>query len=112
MNKLPFDQVIPKLTELGLAKDGNPVSFAAFKKVADAHPYGRRPYIYAVYVGPKENKFGFYPPRRNKQESILIAYSYYVNLFNCEPISWVTSVTVSWGNCGIPLAYGKLRALI
>lgn len=111
MNKLPFDQVIPKLTELGLAKDGKPVSFAAFKRIADAHPYGRRPYIYAVYVGPKENKFGFYPPRRNKQESLLIVYDFYLELFTDKSFRWEMEHIV-WGNCGIPLAYGKLRALI
>ena len=111
MNKLPFDQVIPKLTELGLAKDGKPVSLAAFKKVADAHPYGRRPYIYAVYVGSKENKFGFYPPRRNKEESLKIAYEWYLELFTDKSFRWEFG-SIAWGNCGIPLAYGKLRVIL
>jgi hypothetical protein len=111
MNKLPFEQIIPKLTELGLVKDGNPVSFAAFKKIADAHPYGRRHYIYVIYVGTKENRFGFYPPRTNKVESVKIAYGYYLDLFSEMKQEWLDG-NVKWGNCGISLMYSGLRCIL
>jgi len=108
MKTLSLEEIIPKLTELGLVNDGKPLSFSAFKKYAEAHPYGRRPYIYIIFVGVKNNRFGFYPPKCNKLMSLKIAYQYYIDLFSDMKQEWLDG-NVCWGNCGLPLAYGKLR---
>lgn len=110
---LPVEQIIPKLNEIGLVKDGQPVSLSQFKKFIDVHLYGRsaKSGRYVVYIGPKENRFGFYPPKTTKKETIEIAYEYYCELFTELKYPWMDGI-VCWGNLGIPLTYSKLRSTI
>lgn len=113
--KLPESLVKTKLRLLGLiTEQGKAVSFNKFKEYADAHLYGSKSNkIYIVYVGlSKENLFAFYPPRTNKAESLKIAYQYYVDTVETEMMQEYLDGNVKWGNCGYPLSYSGLRAIL
>ena len=103
-------ELIQKMELIGLAVQGQPLSFNKFKQYADAHQYGSRSNkIYIVYCGlPKENLFGFYPPRTTKKESLEIAYQYYLSVFENEEINEFTYGNIAWGVNGYPLSYRKL----
>lgn len=108
---LPITEVDKKLTEVGLLIDGKLVSFAQFKKLADTHSYtgwnGHRIKKYIIFVGnPRNNLFGFYPPATTKKESLEIAYSYLMDVDQ----NYIDE-NIVWGNWGIPISYGKLRAI-
>jgi len=114
-NKLPLDQVEGKLKELGLLVNDKPISYTKFKKeYADVHCYtgrlwGKRVKQYVIYVGTRENKFGFYPPLAPKEESLKMAYQYYLDTATSDFKMDFTSGLVMWGNCGIPLTSRPLR---
>ena len=109
-NNFINEHLIPKLTEIGLCFDGKPISFNRFKKDADVHCYGTGTNkIYVIYFGNKENRFGFYPPRTTKKESLEISYQYYLTLFGDIDFNEFLYENVCWGNCGVPISYGKLR---
>lgn len=85
------------------------VSFASFKKIVDIHTYGHgRKALKVMYIGVKENRFGFYPMQGNKADNLKECYEYYVRLFEGN-FEVVDEEDVRWGNCGIPLAYSGLR---
>jgi hypothetical protein len=99
------------LIRLGLIVNGQPISFNAFKKIADVHEYGRgRNPLRIVFVGVKDNRFGFYPMRDSKLSNLKESYDLYVNLINSKSNDDEVDDDISWGNCGIPLSYGKLRS--
>ena len=103
-------ELIQKMELIGLAVNHKPIRFSKFKQYADAHQYGSRGNkIYIVYCGlPKENLFGFYPPRTTKKESLEIAYQYYLSVFENEEINEFTYGNIAWGYNGYPLYYRKL----
>lgn len=109
---LSIKQIQSKLKKLGLiSEDGKPLSYAAFKNRATISRFsGRRKYK-AVFVGqPKDNLFGFYTMYGTDPEVMKEAYDYFIQLVkgNSEPYD---EGDVQWGNCGIPIAYGNLRAI-
>ena len=100
-----------KMELIGLSVNGKPISFSKFKAKADAHQYGSRSNkIYIVYIGlPKENLFGFYPPRTTKKESLEIAYQYYMSVFEQEEYNNEFYYgNMAWGCNGYTLSYRKL----
>jgi len=112
--KLPVDKVKPKLKELGLiGEDGKVISLSKFKQVADAHPYGRgknKLYIVYVFKHSRESIFAFYPPQGTKKECLGWAYEYLVDTVESEYMCEWMDGNVMWGNCGIPIGYGNIRA--
>jgi len=103
-------QLKEKMELIGLSVNNKPISFSKFKERADAHQYGSRGNkIYIVYCGlPKENLFGFYPPKTTKQESLQIAYQYYLSVFESEHNNEFTYGNIAWGQNGYTLSYRKL----
>jgi len=103
-------ELIEKMELIGLSVQGKPISFGKFKERADAHQYGNRSSkIYIVYIGhPKQNLFGFYPPRTTKKESLEIAYEYYLSVFDNENHNEFTYGSIAWGCNGYTLSYRKL----
>jgi len=110
--RLPIPILMKKLNEAGLTNDkGEVISFAKFKKLVDIHQYGNgKRRLFILFVGTKENRFGFYPPTTNRPEMLKIAYEYLVDTATSELKQEYMDGNVMWGNCGIPLAYGDLRA--
>jgi hypothetical protein len=111
--RLPISILTHKMKELGLITEtGEPISFAKFKKLVDIHQYGlgkRRVFIFFI-LNSRENIFGFYPPTTNRPEMLKIAYDYLLDTITTEMKQEYLDGNVQWGNCGIPLAYGDLRA--
>ena len=103
-------ELIEKMELIGLYVNNKPISFSKFKTKADAHQYGyRSSKIYIVYIGlPRQNLFGFYPPRTTKQESLQIAYQYYLSVFESEHHNEFTYGNIAWGVNGYTLSYRKL----
>ena len=103
-------ELIEKMELIGLSVNHKPIRFSKFKAKTDAHQYGSRSNkIYIVYIGhPKQNLFGFYPPRTTKQESLQIAYEYYLSVFENEDYNEFTYGNIAWGVNGYPLSYRKL----
>ncbi len=88
---------------------GEPLTKTGFKNRLDIHEYGRgRNKLLTLFVGTKENKFAFFPLRGTKVDAINEAYDMYVKLVNGE-FEDVDSGDICWGNCGVPLVYGKVR---
>jgi hypothetical protein len=113
--RIPIDILNQKLKDLGLITEtGEPISFAKFKKLADIHQYGsgqRR--LFIIFVrNSKENMFAFYPPTTNRPEMLKICYEYLLDTIQTEMKQEFLDGNVQWGNCGIPLAYGDVRAMI
>lgn len=114
MATFPFSEINNELKKQNLIKaDGNVVSFAEFKKLANIHQYGRgqrRLFIIFVYNShPKDGMFAFYPPTTNKPEMLSIAYDYLVDVATTDMKQEYLNENVIWGNGGIPLSYGKIR---
>ena len=111
--RLPHSILMVKIKQLGLITEkGEPISFAKFKKLVDIHQYGKgNSRLFIIFVGVKENKLGFYPPTCTKPEMLKIAYEYLVDTITTEMKQEYLDGNVQWGNCGIPLAYGNLRAI-
>ena len=103
-------ELIQKMELIGLAVNHKPIRFSKFKQYADAHQYGSKSNkVYIVYCGiPRENLFAFYPPQTTKQESLGIAYQYYLSVFENENINEFTYGNIAWGECGIPITKRKL----
>lgn len=105
-----FELVIPELQKrLALLLGDKKVSFAEFKRRADVHTYGLGlKAIKIVFIGTKNNRFGFYPMQGNMTESLKESYQLYVKLFEGD-FEVIDSEDVQWGNCGIPISYSDLR---
>jgi hypothetical protein len=104
-------ELIEKMELIGLSVNNKPLSFSKFKAKTDAHQYGNRSSkIYIVYIGlPRQNLFGFYPPRTTKKESLEIAYQYYLSVFENEDYNDFTYGNIAWGVHGYPISYSRLR---
>lgn len=108
--RLPVEELNKKLTEAGLLVDNKPISFSQFKKLARADDYvsyaGRRIKKYIIYFSCGDREWiGFYPPMTTKNESLNISYDYLK-----DATQNYIDENICWGNRGIPISYGKLRA--
>lgn len=108
--RLPIDQIDIKLQEMGLLTDGKILCFKAFKEVADVHTYGKtNSRLKIVYVGNRDNLFGFNVPPSNKAEALKVAYGWYKEIAIEKYYGAYERRDISWGNCGYPMQYGYLR---
>ena len=100
------------LIKLGLIVNGQAISFNAFKKIADVHEYGSgRNKLRIVFIGVKDNRFGFYPFCDTKMDDLKASYDLYLTIIDAKyGNDAMIDDEISWGNCGIPLTYGKLRS--
>ena len=113
--RIPIDILNQKLKDLGLVTEsGKPISFAKFKKLVDIHQYGRgQRRLFIIYVrNSKDNMFAFYPPTTNRPEMLKICYEYLLDTIQTEMKQEFLDGNVQWGNCGIPLGYGDIRAMV
>jgi hypothetical protein len=97
--------------ELGLLKpNGSKISKTAFKELADVHEYGsgRKTLKVLYFRKTKDVIYGFYPDWITKSDSINQAYDWYLQTLN-NNYRYLDNKDICFGNCGIPLAYGKLR---
>lgn len=112
--KLPKTLLIQKIKDLGLIdSNGKPISFAKFKKLISIHQYGRgqrRLFIMFIYINPKDSLLAFYPPTTTQPEMLKIAYEYLVDTITTDIKQEYEDENIMWGNCGIPLSYGAVRA--
>lgn len=112
MKKLTRRELLAKMKQVGLiGQDGKLILFSAFKNLASVHTYGKgRKALKIVFVGlPKENLFGFYVMQGSELNNTKEAYAYlvdYVTNGNDEPY---LLGDIQWGNCGIPIGYGRIR---
>ena len=112
--KLPKAILNQKIKDLGLIdENGKPISFAQFKQLVSVHQFGRgKTKDFILFIGqPKENLLAFYPMiRDNKVNSIKRAYDYLVDTITTKEKQYYEDDYVMWGNCGYPIAYGRIRA--
>jgi len=112
--RIPIEILNQKLKELGLVTEsGEAISFSKFKQLADIHQYGlgkRKTFIIFIR-NSKNNILGFYPPTCSKVEMLKISYEYLLDTIQTEMKQEFLDGNIKWGNCGIPLAYGDLRAM-
>jgi hypothetical protein len=111
--RLSNEALMEKLKALSLIdENGNPISFSKFKKLVDIHQFGsgsKRLFIF--FIGnPKENLIGFYPPTDARPEMMKICYQYLVDTITTDIKQEYLDGNIQWGNCGIPIGYGDLRA--
>ena len=107
--KLSLEQLHDRLKDLGLMsiENNTPLSYTGFKNRASVHKYGGKYKI--VFVGhPRQNLFGFYTMYGTDSQVLKEAYDMYWKLVKGD-IEGYNEGEVQWGNCGIPLSYGKLR---
>lgn len=107
--RLNLEQLHYNLKVLGLMgiEDNMPLSYTGFKNRASVHKYGNKYKI--VFVGfPRKNLFGFYTMYGTDSEVMKEAYDMYCRLVKGDMTDYDND-DVQWGNCGIPLSYGKLR---
>ena len=111
--RLPHSILMVKIKQLGLiSENGETISFTKFKKIVDIHQYGNgKRRVFILFVGVKDNKIGFYPPTCTRVEMVKIAYEYLVDTITTDMKQEYLDENVQWGNYGIPLAYGNLRAI-
>jgi len=113
MAKFTIKQLQAKLQKLGiLNEDNEPILYSAFKNRASIHKYrAREGVLKIVFVGhPKENLFGFYASFANDNDVNVMREAYKnLKLIASGKLEPHENDEVQWGNCGIPLAYGKLR---
>jgi|688.fasta_scaffold263689_5 hypothetical protein len=107
-----ISKVIKDWVKIGLlTENGVRLSKTAFTKLADIHTYGsgrNKMYIWYFRVS-KDCIYGFYPMRgTNMVERQNECYQWYLDILNgkYEPLD---ERDVCFGNCGIPLAYSRLR---
>jgi hypothetical protein len=113
--RVPIEVVNQKLKDLGLVTEsGKAISFTKFKSIADIHEYGygKRKVFIIFVLNSRENIFGFYPPTCTRVEMLKISYEYLLDTIGSEIKQEFLDGNIQWGNCGIPLAYGDLRAMI
>jgi hypothetical protein len=112
--KLEYRTLMKKLNKAGLTDEkGEVISFGRFKKMVDIHQYGNgKKRLFILYVGTRDNKFGFYPPTDTKPEMLKIAYSYLVDTVTTELKQEYMFKNIQWGNKGIPLVYSDLRGVL
>lgn len=111
--RLSNEALMEKLKALGLIdENGNAISFSKFKKLVDIHQLGiGRKRLFIFIIGnPKENLIGFYPPTDARPEMMKICYQYLVDTITTDIKQEYLDGNIQWGNCGIPIGYGDLRA--
>ena len=111
--RLSNEALMEKLKALGLIdENGNAISFSKFKKLVDIHQLGiGRKRLFIFIIGnPKENLIGFYPPTDTRPEMMKICYQYLVDTITTDIKQEYLDGNIQWGNCGIPIGYGDLRA--
>ena len=103
-------EILEKMELIGLTKEGKPISFNQFKKIADPHQYGSRSNkLYIVFYGhPKQNLFAFYPPQTTKKESLEIAYQYLLSALDDPFMAEFDYGDICWTDNGYPLSYRKV----
>lgn len=107
--RLSLEQLHDNLKDLGLMGMNNqPLSYTGFKNRASVHKYGSKYKI--VFVGvPKRNLFGFYTMYGNDSIVLKEAYEMYCRLVKGDLTDYDNN-DIQWGNNGIPLGFGMLRA--
>jgi hypothetical protein len=105
------EKMMRDFNELGLfQKNGNPISKNKFSNLADIHTYGKgssKLHI-LIFRNSRERMYGFYPNQGVKPMQLKESYDYFLEIVNGNMDS-VDSGDVCFGNCGIPIYYGKLR---
>lgn len=99
-----------------LGKFSERLSKTAFSKLADIHTYGsgKRKLNTIFFQGRDDQNnriiYGFYPMQGNKKEIIDECYQMYIDTVNGD-MEHLDCGDIQFGNCGIPLQYGKLRVV-
>jgi len=112
ISKMPRQFILDKLKALNLlTEDDKPVSLGFFRNRASISKYGNggQNQLKIVLAGhPKENLFGFYINCNPDPLAMKEAYKWYLDLLKGD----FEDLDIQWGNCGIPIGYGRLRALL
>ena len=102
-------EVEGKLMAMDMFNNGKPVTFKLFKERANVSKYGKKA-LYIIFIGdPNQNMFGFYPEISTKEQATKDAYKSYCKLVNGDISELEDGIDVSWGDCGYPLVYKRLR---
>lgn len=106
------DEILVKLTDIGLAIEDKPVPLKAFSNRCTIMKYNKgRNQLKIVFAGrPKDNLFGFYVITDTDPNVMKEAYDMYLTLFNRDA-ELIKGGDIQWGNCGIPLVWGNLRKI-
>lgn len=101
------ERVLSDFKAIGILTEKNkPISKSLFSNQADKHTYGKL--CIWIFRNSRERIYGFYPMQGTKKEQLAECYAWYLELVNGDLTSLVDE-DVCFGNCGIPLQYGKLR---
>jgi len=111
--KLPKAILNQKIKDLGLIdENGKPISFNKFKQLVDIHQYGRgKNKLFILFIGkPKENLLAMYPSTDIQLNMLKESYDFLLDTIMTDDKKIYMAEDVQWGNCGIPIGYGRLRA--
>lgn len=85
----------------------------AFGKLADIHVYGKGRHAMKVLIfmsvdNGNKTIYGFFPNSGTRAEVIAESYNMYIDTCNGN-MEHIDNGDIQFGNCGIPMSYGKLR---
>jgi hypothetical protein len=106
-------KVMRDFKSLGMLKaDNSPISKTSFKKLADIHTYtgGSRTLRIWFFRNTRDCIYGFYPMKDTLQNELNECYEWYLQLV-CGNMDSLDDENVMFGNCGLPLTYGRLRTI-
>lgn len=105
-----IDRIKRDFVELGLLKPNHDViSKSLFSASADIHQYGTRSKLHVWYFrNSKDRIYGFYPSQGSKKDQLAECYQMYLETLNGN-MDYLDCGDICFGNCGIPISYGKLR---
>lgn len=109
--ELSHTRVMRDFKTLGIVtENGKPISKSLFTKEADKHKYGTWKNALQIWIfrSSRELIYGFYPTQGTKLEAQKECYQWYLDIINGN-VESLDDEDVVFGNCGIPLKYGKLR---
>jgi hypothetical protein len=109
--ELSHTRVMRDFKTLGIVtENGKPISKSLFTNLADKHKYGTWKNALQIWLfrSSRELMYGFYPMQGTKLEVQKECYQWYLDIVNGNMES-IDDEDVMFGNCGIPISYGKLR---
>jgi hypothetical protein len=107
-----YDRIMRDWEQIGLVKNGKPITKKDFKELANVHTYGKQNQnLRIMFFGhPKEGMYGFYPTvSENKAKQLDRLYSWYLLILTNGNMNYFDQNNIQFGNKGIPLSYGSLR---
>ena len=109
-----IDRIKRDFVELGLLKSNlSIISKNLFSTSADVHQYGskRSSSLHVWYFRiSRDMIYGFYPSQGSRAKQLAECYQMYLETLEGN-MDYIDCGDICFGNCGIPISYGKLRVV-